>query len=291
MIRYQITLTDLVDRINALRPNWIARAAARTNDYIAAQDYTGGTDFWGEVKTIYIELQHEKCAYCETKLQGAILASKVHEVEHYRPKQSVKSWPNNNVSHWATFHPTWPVGGSSNNGYFALAYHPLNYAIACTRCNSTLKSNYFPVAGSRNVAGTHPIDLRLESPLLLYPISDVDTDNPIDLIIFDGVLAIPKHASGRAYERAVTNIEFFQLNHEDLTSRRGQEIVKLWVALEEYSNPRSAKSGKQAQKIVKNICSESSQFSACMNHFKTLYQTDHAKAERIADLLVDAMPA
>lgn len=289
MIRYSISLYDLVNRINALKPTWIKRAYERTQLYITAKDFTGGTDFWGEIKSIYIELQHEKCAYCETKLQGAMLASKVHEVEHYRPKQSVAAWPNNNISYWAGFKPSWPVGQESKTGYYKLAYHPLNYAIACTRCNSTLKSNYFPVRGKRKTAGDHPSKMLAELPLLVYPISSVDPDDPADLITFQGVLAVPKHSSGAAYERAITNIEFFQLNHEDLTSRRAQEISKLWMALEEVSNPRSKKSGEKAKKIAANICSPSSQFTSCMNAFRKLYQNNYVEAEQIADLIIDAL--
>ncbi len=85
MIRYPIASEDLLALINARNATWISRAEARTKDYAATGDYTGGTEFWGQIKQVYITLQHEKCAYCETKLQGAMLASKVHEVEHYRP--------------------------------------------------------------------------------------------------------------------------------------------------------------------------------------------------------------
>lgn len=291
MIRYSITLQDLVGNIDATKPTWIARAFQRTKEYIAVRDYTGGSDFWGEIKSVYIKLQHEKCAYCETKLQGAILASKSHEVEHYRPKQSVSAWPNHNVDHWAHFHPAWPVGGAHAIGYYALAYHPLNYAIACTRCNSTLKSNYFPVRGTRDVHGHDPSAMTGEQPLLLYPISTIDPDDPAEIITFDGVLAVPKHKSGLAYERAVTNIEFFQLNHEDLTSRRAEEILGLWMALEELADPASAASENRARKIMKKKCSPENQFSACMNAFKAMYGTDHTRAEAVVNEIVDSMPA
>lgn len=290
MIRYSITLEDLVDRINATKSSWIDRARQRTRDYIAAQDYAGGSEFWGEIKSVYIALQHEKCVYCETKLQGAILASKAHEVEHYRPKQSVNAWPNHNVGHWAHFHPAWPVGTASTTGYYALAYHPFNYAIACTRCNSTLKSNYFPVRGARQVHGHDPSAMTGEQPLLLYPISTIDADDPADIITFDGILAVPKHKSGKAYERAVTNIEFFQLNHEDLTSRRGKEIIDLWMVLEELAHPMSAASEAAARKVMKYKCGPGNQFSACLNAYKTLHETDHAKAREIYVALVEALP-
>jgi hypothetical protein len=289
MIQYPITLADLVARIDALVPSWRKRAYQRTQDYIAANDYTGGNEFWGEIKSIYIDLQYEKCAYCETKLQGSQLAKKVHEVEHYRPKQSVAAWPNRNVPHWQHFNPTWAVGKESNRGYYKLAYHPLNYAIACTRCNSTLKSNYFPVGGRRNIRGSDPTTLAKELPLLIYPLSTVDADDPSDIITFDGVIAVPVHDSGPLFERAVTNIEFFQLNHEDLTSRRAEDLLKLWLALENTTKLPPSRDRERAERILSRMLSPSYQFSSCMLAFETLYYGDYAAAEKIIDPIADGI--
>lgn len=291
MIRYPIASEDLLALINARNATWISRAEARTKDYAATGDYTGGTEFWGQIKQVYITLQHEKCAYCETKLQGAMLASKVHEVEHYRPKSSVKRWPDRKVEYWKDFPDTWPLGADSEKGYYLLAYHPHNYAIACTRCNSTLKSNYFPVRGKRNVAGGFPEQMRSELPLLCYPIASVDPDDPEDLITFDGPLAQARYPSGPKHERAVTNIAFFQLNHEDLVLRRSEEITNLWDALEIFnSNANQIKKDRAAKKID-SMRSPTHQFSACLNAFYTLYATNYKKAEELADLIFKALPA
>lgn len=288
MIRYPIDVNALIDKINAVNPTWIARAFKRTQVYTAAKKYTGGTDFWGEIKKVYIELQHEKCVYCETKLQGAVLASKVHEVEHYRPKSNINDWPNDRFEAWKNFKPTWSVGAANNIGYYALAYHPLNYAISCTRCNSTLKSNYFPVRGIRDPDGHDPFAMTAEEPLLLYPISTVDTNDPQDLITFEGVLAVPKQANGPAYERAATTIAFFQLNHEDLVSRRKEQLLGLWIALEKLKNPESDKARKLAQLVVDGLCSPKAEFSSCMNSFMNLYLTDFSKAVSIVDKIIEA---
>ena len=196
MVRYPVGRQELIDLINTKRPTWIGRAQTRTAAYALARDYTGGSEFWGEIKDVYIQLQHEKCAYCETKLQGAQYASKVHEVEHYRPKQSVKAWPNLNLTYLANFQAAWATGAESQVGYYQLPYHPFNYAIACTRCNSTLKSNYFPIRGPRDVAGSDPTQMYGESALLIYPISDIDED-PGDLI------------TGLDSAGAVANVEIF----------------------------------------------------------------------------------
>ena len=114
-----------------------------------------------------------------------------------------------------------PVGRPSTRGYYLLAYHPLNYVIACTRCNSTLKADYFPVRGRRRTRASTPQSARSEDPLLVYPLGTLDTD-PARIIRFDGVLAVPRRKRGRDHERARVTIEFFQLNHQDLTSRRAR---------------------------------------------------------------------
>ncbi len=281
MIRYSIARDVLIERIASANPNWSTKATDRTAVYSRAQKYTGGTEFWGDIKQVYIDLQHEKCAYCETKLQGAALASKVHEVEHFRPKSSVAAWPNRKKKHWKSFPATIPTGDASTNGYYLLAYNPFNYAIACTRCNSTLKSNHFPIRGARNVALKDPADAGAEDALLIYPLSDLDVD-PLELLTFESVLAVPRATSGPNHERAVTTITFFQLNHQDLTTRRANLLQSLWIALEQARTARAARDRLFASQLVERLCAEAAEFSACMTAFRTLYATDRARARETA---------
>jgi len=283
MRRYAIDQHALIDQINAKQPTWIRRAQKRTEEYVQARDYTGSTEFWGLIKRVYIDLQHEKCAYCETKLQGAHFASKVHEVEHFRPKGSVNAWPNKKLAYLADFESPCPTGGASKKGYYRLAYHPFNYAIACTRCNSTLKSNYFPVRGKRNVDGGFPTEMMGEDPLLIYPISDIDCD-PMDLITFNGVLAVPKHPQGPDYERALITIRFFQLNHEDLTVRRAQILASLWLNLESLQRGPAPDIADQYQRAIDRACSPASEFSSCMAAFRDLFADDPLSARSLGEL-------
>jgi hypothetical protein len=278
MVRYPVDPQQLIDLITVEKPNWIGRARVRTQAYAQARDYTGGSEFWGEIKDVYIRLQHEKCAYCETKLQGASYASKVHEVEHFRPKQSVKTWPGTSLTYLANFQPPCAMGTGSTQGYYQLAYHPFNYAIACTRCNSTLKSNYFPVRGPRDLAADDPSQMAGERALLVYPVSDIDED-PQELITFDGVLAIPKHKTGAAFERAVTTISFFQLNHEDLTSRRAEMLGQLWLNLEFLASSPALGLQRRLNALIDVTCSPQGQFSSCMKAFRALYASDLSKAK------------
>lgn len=277
MIRIQVTPKRLIELINAEDAGWIKAAKERTRQYKAARKYTGGPDFWGRIKRVYIQLQHEKCAYCETKLQGSELASKVHEVEHFRPKSSIKAWPDRKRSYWKDFPAGITTGAADPKGYYLLAYHPFNYAIACTRCNSTLKSNYFPIRGKRKVTLADPSQDAAEDCLLVYPLSTI-ADNPKTLITFDGVLAVPCHPSGKKNERAVATIWFFQLNHEDLTTRRAEMLVPLWNMLEHLRKITDADERKATEDFIAQTCGARGQFSACMSAFRALYEQDRKRA-------------
>lgn len=280
MIRIQTTRQALYDLIDAEEPTWQQKAKDRTKTFKALGQYEKGTDFWGDIKNVYIDLQHEKCAYCETKLAGKVLASKVHEVEHFRPKSQVRVWPGKPKKGLTPFVPPCNVGAASDNGYYLLSYNPLNYAIACTRCNSTLKSDYFPIRGKRNIKGSDPIKLKSEDPLLVFPLSDVDTD-PSDLIRFDGVLAVPVKSKGKNYQRALITIEFFRLNHEDLTTRRAQIIATLWLNLRTLVEPSLSLSLRQdTQTEIDRATAPSSGFSGCARDYVALYEADRALADK-----------
>ena len=289
MIRYPVKPQALLDQITQLKPTWLAKAQQRTQAYLAAQSYTGGTEFWGDIKNVYIDLQHEKCAYCETWLQGKVHASKVHEVEHFRPKGQVRIWPNRKKKSWRDFPLGITTGAGHDKGYYALAYHPFNYAIACTRCNSSLKSDHFPVRGARDVGVQDPSAALGEDHLLVYPISTID-DDPRKLIRFSGVLAVPVRKSGPLHERALTTIWFFDLNHQDLTTRRAGRIVNLWAALENRRLADSAVGRQIAQIAVDKSLGLSAEFSACLNDFAAVYRKRRSLAEQTALLAAQLFP-
>lgn len=289
MIRIEVQRQVLLDAIQATKPNWIERARQRTAQYVTDQDYTGGSEFWGEIKQVYIDLHFEKCAYCETKLQGAELASKVHEVEHFRPKGSVKAWPDPSREYWRNLGFGFPTGAANAKGYYALAYHPFNYAIACTRCNSTLKSNYFPVMGSRQVALQDPSQGWSEQPLLVYPLSDLD-DDPESLITFDGVVAQAAAPAGPARHRALATIAFFQLNHEDLTQRRARLLWPLRNILRARQAATDPADRADFDDQIRMACGADWEFTACSRAFCRLYETDRAKAEAYAQAARQVLP-
>lgn len=279
MIAYPIDPAALIARIENEKPGWLARARLRKDEYAQAGMYTKGSEFWGEIKGVYIALQHEKCAYCEMKLAGKQYAAKVHEVEHFRPKSQVSAWPGD-IKRLKGYTAPCATGSTSATGYYLHAYNPFNYAIACTRCNSSLKSDYFPVRGTRNFHDEDAGLLRSEDPLLLYPIAGLDTD-PAELITFVGVLAVPVHASGPRYERADVTIRFFDLNHEDLTTRRAEVIASLYLALRGRELAVDAADVADFGDGIARYLSPATGFSACAAAYHALYKKNRKLAMQI----------
>lgn len=279
MIRYDIDPAELIARINRLKPKWIDKACARKDAYAAAKKYVGGPEFWGEIKSVYIDLQHEKCAYCEMKLAGRTYGSKVHEVEHFRPKSRVRAWPGT-IGRLKGYVAPCPTGAASDSGYYLLAYNPFNFAIACTRCNSSLKSDYFPVKGKRLGSEEDVGKLDAEQALLIYPISTIDKD-PEELITFDGVMAVPKHKQGSDYERARVTIDFFDLNHQDLTTRRAEIIGPLHMALRYRVLVNALADIRAFDDHIASYVSAQSGFSSCARAFLALYGADHVRATQL----------
>ena len=135
MIRYTITEAELVRRVDASVPTWRKRASDRTTRFQIAGRYDEKSAIWSEIKSVFSDLQYDKCAYCERKLADPDDGGSVeHDLEHYRPKSSVEAWPD---AAKFSFH----TGGADTGGYYWLAYHLLNYAVACKKCNSGFKLN------------------------------------------------------------------------------------------------------------------------------------------------------
>jgi len=288
MIRIDIEEEELYRRIDAHRKGWRDKARQRTREFRAAGSYIEGREFWGDIKEVYIDLQHGKCAYCETRLADRILSSKVHEVEHYRPKSRVRGWVPP-CSPGSTAPADRPLGRPSRRGYYLLAYHPLNYVIACTRCNSTLKSDYFPVRGARRTRAARPTTADAEQPLLVYPLGRGDVD-PARLIRFDGVLAVPRARAPTDRQRAEVTIALFQLNHEDLTLRRAALVAGLWLSLSTLEVPGLpepvARRHRDALALAQAARGE---YAACARDYLALYRRNRKRAALLGDLAANLL--
>lgn len=280
MIGYKISRKDLEKLIEDQVPGWMARAKKRTADFVAAGSYSETSSIWSEVKVVYMRLQGEsKCIYCERKLESEANGMIEQDVEHFRPKGRVRRWrvPAELVAEGVSI--TDP--GPNAPGYHRLPYHVFNYSSACKPCNSTLKSDCFPVAGSYKFGGSNPKTLASELPLLIYPLGDFDSD-PERLIKFQGVSPRPVYAQGHVRHRALVTIAFFELadpiKRKNLFRERAQIITALWPQLEAISNnPADA----VASALVADFQSSKAPHTNCARSFATLYQQDRLEAESL----------
>ena len=276
MIRYPVTLDELRARVEAAAPGWLADAARRTNRLRRAGRYDEKSGTWSRVKAVYWKLQHGKCAYCERCLAAPSFGGSIeYDVDHYRPKAGVREWPTPEIARERKISYRFSTGGSFPEGYFLLAYHVLNYAIACKKCNTPLKSNFFPIAGERGTQSHDPADLREERPFLLYPLGGLDED-PEDVLTFVGINPVPRRKRGPRRRRAQVTIDFFELDRrEELWRGRAEMIRNLYLALEAL---RDADLRLYAERAVASLLAPSAEHASCARSFRALYEADRSRA-------------
>jgi hypothetical protein len=272
--------------IQALRPDWLGRADSKTQTFRTDGDYNESSPIWSEIKDVFLDLQSGKCAYCERKLGGKSYNRKEYDVEHYRPKNKVGSWPSKKALEKMIERGQrpykFPMGEETTKGYYLLPYNISNYAAACTGCNSTLKSNYFPIANKRVLDSDDYDLLKTEEPYLLFPIGETD-DDPEDMITFRGVLPVPTKKSGPKYRRARVTIDFFDLDiRPELIEERARIIQNIWLAFMTISNRNSDEDlNAHARKIIELALSPSSPHANCARSFHKLCQKNRHEARQL----------
>jgi hypothetical protein len=284
MIRYSFTRADLEAMIRAESRTWLESARMKTEAFRGLRRYEEEAGTWSEVKGAYMKLQHGKCAYCERK-SGADDESKIeHDIEHFRPKSKVRAWPPQKRKLAYSF----PLGEAAGTGYYLLAYNILNYAVTCKKCNTIYKSDYFPIAAkARAVDRDDPRELALEEPFLIYPLGDLDED-PEDLITFQGLIAMPKHATGRRHDRARVTIDFFKLDvRSELIFQRALILKSLYWAIDDLKTTRDPRRRTAAQQTVDLALSPASPHTSCARAFHALCLQD----PETASLFYDAIAA
>ncbi|MBB2717898.1 UNVERIFIED_ORG: hypothetical protein GGD48_003144 [Rhizobium etli] len=143
MIRHQFDIDAVEEAIAALDANWLDKAKKRTAKFIAQKAYKEASSIWSTVKPVYMRLQHDKCIFCEQRLEGGAYGPVTWDVEHFRPKSNVGIWPDP-TRHSDLIYAN--IGTASASGYYWLAYELWNYAASCKVCNSIFKLNWFPIA-------------------------------------------------------------------------------------------------------------------------------------------------
>lgn len=288
MIRYPLRPSSWRRQVEAASRGWLDTAAERTARFgvLRKYDEEGKKAIWSRIKRVYMDLQGFKCGFCERRLEKSAFGNIEHDVEHFRPKKSVKDWPTSGQRRERAIRVDQDLGldlgDAANPGYFLLPYHIENYLISCKTCNSTLKSNAFPIAGERDNEGAAPRDLKREKPYLIYPIGAVDTD-PMKLITFDGILPMPVAKRGHKRARALVTIEFFELDtREVLLEERAERILSLHVALASEDDPDTG-TAAIAQLMVERLTRSDSPHANCARRHRALAGEDPDRANDVAE--------
>ena len=291
MISYPVSDADLDAGIDVFDPTWRAKAKAATAACRAAgryvkEDAAGKTieGLWGDIKDELTARQNGKCCYCERLLESRAFGRVEHDVEHFRPKSTVKNWFTAEVK---SDFPDWPatlhMGGDSAKGYFLLPFDARNYATSCKTCNSALKRDYFPIAGTARLTAVSPKAARLEKPFLIFPVGEWD-ERAESLIEFEGITARPVHdatADLLRHWRARVTIRFFRLNHggtgpapvsggegrENLYRERAEAISALAFALDALETATTAAKRKTCENKIKRCISAKSSHTNCCQSF------------------------
>lgn len=273
MIRYDASLDEIRGQISNRFPDWLASASARTKEFRKAKAYREASPAWSQIKIIYMEAQHAKCAYCERKLESGDGGKIEWDIEHYRPKSNIKRWPAKDSELRYSF----TLGSESEKGYYLLPYNINNYLTSCKVCNSTYKANFFPIAAKRRVlTSDDPARLIRERPFIPFPFGDVD-DDPENILTFQGFVCVPIASSGSRRERALVTIDFFKLNDRDtLLSERSELILYIWLVLERLQQDAE---DPVARILMETIRSNTAKHANCARSFIRTYEQNRGLAE------------
>jgi hypothetical protein len=288
VIRYDISRTELERRVDVQKAGWRDRAAARTETFRLRKSYDASeSPIWSEIKQVFIDLQERKCAFCERPLES----KKEYDVEHFRPKGSVKPWKASAALTGAgvAIRQT----AAKEPGYHLLPYHLLNYAAACAKCNSELKSDYFPIRGVRQPTGEDPAKLRrAEQAWLIFPLGKID-ENPENLITFRGFSPQAAKRPGTfAHRRALVTIEFFKLDdrnkRRELFRGRADVIRELGLALRvrDAANTPPAML-ERCRLIIDYHQTPAAPHASCGRSYVKLWGTNPQQAEQLWNDAVD----
>lgn len=284
MIRYAISLAELEDRVDLQAGGWREEAEKRKKVHTENEGYSEPPKpNWGDVKPVFTELQHGKCAYCESK-PGKNKEIKIQwDLEHYRPKGAVKAWPSASMKKKeARLNYAFGTGDEQAKGYFLLAYDLRNYAAGCKPCNSTLKRDYFPVAEPRHMKVDDFTLLAQEEPLLLFPIGDWGVD-PAEYLSFNGTIPIAIGNTPLAKKKGQVTIDFFRLEtREELREQRSEVITKIWLAHIAIANGAMGADLDLAQSTLDMVKSDACRHALCARTFLALVASDEASARMVA---------
>ncbi len=177
-------------------------------------DFDGSIYAHEEVKDALRAAQHDKCAFCESKITHVDYG----DVEHFRPKTA--------------FHQQ--AGDPLRRpGYYWLAYEWTNLFLSCTLCNQQFKGNRFPLRDGRRRVKSHRQAhfLSREQPLLIDPAS-VDPSLHLE---FREHIVYPVGSS----REGQTTIKVMGLNREPMAVMREERFDTLSILVKARNRFRS----------------------------------------------------
>lgn len=260
----------------AERPNWLKRATQRNQQARRTGAYAGG-DIWSEVKDILLRFQHGKCAYCETQVASGAGVLRVYDIEHYRPKNRVRAWPDEKAV--ARGVPG-PRASGAADGYPGIAHALDNFLVSCQICNQEFKQDYFPIAGVAQVDldpdhdpghAREALD-RHELPLLVNPLDHA----PVEHLRFRGLVPMPMFGAAQS-ERVQVTIDLLALawpGRESLFRERANELYKAFIEFVGAANGG-------AVDLLQRMQEASQPHAACVRSLLELCATDFAEAKRV----------
>ena len=255
--------------------DWLDHAGEAAVTLKTNQKYSEIGPSWSKIKPVFMALQHNKCAYCERKLPPAEFGRVETDVEHFRPKNRVQTWP---PASRPDLDYAYSLGDADDNGYYWLAYEPLNYLTACKTCNSNRKRDYFPISKARGpVHATARELLEQEKPYLIYPLTTMD-DDPEDVIGFNGIVPYVKANRGHRRARGRVIIDFFELAiRDDLVRERFLILDNLLNNLKILENG-NAQERERAQRRVDERIADDAEHANCARSFVRLFRRDARRA-------------
>lgn len=160
---------------------------------------------------LWVEIQHGKCCYCESKLYEKADHQKAGDVEHFRPKDGYKQ----DIGSETILKPS----------YYWLAYDWDNLLFSCEVCNNKpYKENKFPLIDDTQRAKNYHEDINKEKPYLINPAKE----NPDEHLTFRQEFIVPKSARGKV-TIAILGLDRLGLNQsrKDYLGRLQNTILKL----------------------------------------------------------------
>ena len=278
MIGYRVSRRELRRQITAHEPDWLAKAER------------GEEPDWGDIKDVFVRIQHFKCGYCERLMptpqrrpgnDGAERwgGRREYDVEHFRPKGSVTRWPDAHSGLRYDF----DTGDAMAGGYSWLAHDCLNYLVSCKTCNQDNKKDFFPISGHRGTDrdGAGRLN-RSERPFLVNPVGAGDV-KPEELIGFHGVIATPRAARGHKRRRGTIIIDLFGLNlRDDLIQQRCNLVIAMWPYLERRRTG-DTREQQDAAREIDRLTKPAAYHANCARSLRDLHAHDLAAAQRCYD--------